>query len=328
MSKATPLVTIFGGSGFIGRYVANRMAQAGWRVRVAVRRPNEAMYVKTYGTVGQVEPILANIRDEDSTREAIAGADVVINCTGIFFEVSKQKFNAVHVDGSARVARIATDEGVKQLVHLSSLGADSESDSKYLQSKANGEQAVLANFPSAAILRPSAVFGTEDKFLNRIAGFSRFTPVLPVIGAHTKFQPVFVGDIAKAVEVAITNSAAGIFELGGPEVATMRELTEITMDVVQRKRFLVNAPFWIVGIKAWFFDMGAAMLGGLFPALITRDQVKFLRHDNVVADSAKTFTDLDIKPTTMEAVLENYLYCYRPNGQYTAITDSGKNLNV
>ncbi len=328
MSNATPLVTIFGGSGFIGRYVANRMAQSGWRVRVAVRRPNEAMHVKTYGIVGQVEPILANIRDEDSTRKAIAGADVVINCVGIFFEVAKQKFDAVHVDGAARIARIATEEGVKQLVHLSSLGANSESNSEYLQSKAEGEQAVLTSFPSATILRPSAVFGTEDKFLNRIAGFSLITPVMPVIGAQTKFQPVFVGDVAKAVEAAIANTATGTFELGGPEVKTMRELTEITMDVVHRKRFLVNAPFWIVGIKAWFFDMGAAMLGGLFPALITRDQVKFLRHDNIVADGVKTFADLGVTPTAMEAVLEDYLYCYRPNGQYTAITDSGKNLKA
>lgn len=328
MSNSTPLVTIFGGSGFLGRYVANRMAQAGWRVRVAVRRPNEAMYVKTYGVVGQVEPILANIRDDDSTRSAVSGADVVINCTGIFFEVAKQKFDAVHVDGPARIARIATEEGVKQLVHLSSLGANSQSDSAYLQTKAEGEQAVLANFPTAVILRPSAVFGTEDKFLNRIASFSRFTPVMPVIGAHTKFQPVFVGDVAKAVEAAIENSAAGIFELGGPEVKTMRELTEITMNVVHRKRFFINAPFWIVGIKAWFFDMGAAALGGLFPAIITRDQVEFLRHDNIVADDTKSFADLGVVPTAMDAVLDDYLYCYRPNGQYTAITDSGKNLNA
>lgn len=324
MTNTTPLVTIFGGSGFVGRYVANRMARAGWRVRVAVRRPNEAMYVKTYGTVGQVEPILANVRNEDSIKRAIAGADAVVNCVGILQENRHQKFDAVHIDAAGKVAELSWMAGIKNLVHLSAIGADADSDSEYNRSKAAGEIAVLDGFLTAAILRPSVIVGREDKFLNRLASLSMVSPIMPIVGADSKFQPVYVDDVAAAVESAIMNNAKGIFELGGPEVLSLREITQTMLDTVNRKRVIVNLPFWVASVYGWGFDMVAKMTRGLFPAALTRDQVKQLRNDSVVQDDAKVFADLGITPTNMNAVLEDYLYCYRPSGQFTAITASSR----
>lgn len=329
MPNSMPLVTIFGGSGFVGRYIAQRMARAGWRVRVAVRRPNEAMFVQPYGDVGQVVPILANIRNADSTRRAIAGADAVINCVGILHEDSRQKFDVVQSEAAGRIARLATEAGVSKLVHLSALGADVNSKSAYVKSKADGEAAILRNFPSAVILRPSVVFGSEDKFFNRYAAISRLTPVIPLFGADTKFQPVYVDDIAAAAEQALTSDVtAGIYELGGPDVATTRELIANVMNVVHRKRLLVAVPMWFARMKAWGFDMVAKGTRGLIPAIISRDQLKMLQTDNVVSEGAKGFADLGIAPTPMSAVLDGYLYCYRPSGQYDVITDSGKNLKI
>lgn len=196
------LVTIYGGSGFVGRYIARRMAKAGWRIRVAVRRPNEALFVRPYGVVGQVEPVLCNIRDDASVAAAMAGADVVVNCVGILAEQGKNKFDAVQAEGATRVARIAAETGVGKMVHISAIGADAEADSAYATSKGDGEEGVLAHMPDAVILRPSIVFGPEDEFFNRFAGMTRISPVLPIAGAQTMFQPVYVDDVAKAAEVA------------------------------------------------------------------------------------------------------------------------------
>ena len=228
MSDPAPIVTIFGGSGFVGRYVTQRMARAGWRVRVAVRRPNEALFVRTYGVVGQVEPMQANIRDDASTRRAIAGAEAVINCVGILVETGQQAFDAVQTEGAGRIARIAAEEGVRRLVHISAIGADPESDSLYGRSKAEGEAAVSAAFPSAVILRPSIVFGVEDAFFNRFARMARLSPVVPVIGPDTRFQPVYVDDVAAAAAGRRDRATwrPGVYELGGPEVATFRELMQ------------------------------------------------------------------------------------------------------
>ncbi|MFQ5439731.1 MAG: complex I NDUFA9 subunit family protein, partial [Paracoccaceae bacterium] len=200
MSGLRKTVVIFGGSGFVGRYVARRMARLGWYVRVAVRRPNEALFVRTYGEVGQVEPVLANVRDEDSTRAAISGTDAVINCVGLMQESGKQNFEAVHVEAAGRIARLALSEGAAHLVHLSALSADEASESRYASSKARGEAAVKSAFPDAMILRPSVVFGFEDHFFNRFARLARYTLVLPLVGAETMFQPVYVGDVAGAAE--------------------------------------------------------------------------------------------------------------------------------
>lgn len=329
MTSTTPLVTIFGGSGFLGRYIALRMARAGWRVRVAVRRPNEAMFVQPYGEVGQVVPILANIRDAASTRRAIAGADAVINCVGIMHENKHQKFDVVQAEAATRLARLSAEEGVSKLVHVSALAADENSESVYASSKAHGEAGVLRHFPSAVILRPSVLFGTEDRFFNRFAEYSRLTPIMPLFGADTKFQPVYVDDVAAAAEMALTGTvAAGIYELGGPEVATMRELVAKTMTEVRRHRGLLAVPMWIAKMKAWGFDMIAKATGGLIPAMISRDQLKMLQVDNVVSEGAAGFADLGITPTPMDRVLGEYLYRLRASGQYALITESGKNLNA
>ena len=202
------LVTIYGGSGFIGRYIARRMAKEGWRVRVAVRRPNEAIFVRPYGVVGQVEPVFCNIRDDASVRAVMQGADAVVNCVGVLNEVGKNGFDAVQAEGAGRIARIAAELGVGQLVQLSAIGADADSASAYARSKAEGEAAVRRAFPEAVILRPSVVFGSEDQFFNRFAAMTRFGPLLPVVGAETKFQPVYVDDVAQAAVKAVLGEAA------------------------------------------------------------------------------------------------------------------------
>jgi uncharacterized protein YbjT (DUF2867 family) len=325
MSK---LVTIFGGSGFVGRYVARRMAKEGWRVRVAVRRPNEALFVKPYGVPGQVEPVLCNIRDDASVRAVTKGADAVVNCVGILNRSGKNTFEAVQAEGAGRVARIAAAEGVGRLVHVSAIGADAASPSDYARSKAKGEAAVLAAFPGAVILRPSIMFGTEDGFFNRFAAMTRMGPILPVVGAETRFQVVYVDDVAQAAVKGVLGQAApGMYELGGPEVDTFRGLMVRMLTVIKRRRAIVNVPFFVARIMAFGFDMVQAVTLGLIEnKMITRDQVKNLAQDNVVSPEAKGFADLGITPTAMEAVLPEYLWRYRPSGQYAAIKESAKNL--
>jgi NADH dehydrogenase len=322
------LVTIYGGSGFVGRYIARRMAKEGWRVRVAVRRPNDALFVKPYGVVGQVEPVACNIRDDASVRAAMQGADAVVNCVGILNKAGKNTFESVQASGAARIARIAAEEGVGQLVHLSAIGADAGSASEYQQTKAAGEAAVLAAFPGAVILRPSIIFGNEDGFFNRFAAMTRFSPVLPVVGAATQFQPVHVDDVAQAAVKGITGAAApGIYELGGPEVATFRELMQRMLTEIRRRRLIVNIPFFAASIMGGVLDMVQTLTLGLFNnGMITRDQVRNLRADNVVAPGAKGFADLGITPMAMGPVLPEYLWRYRPSGQYAAIKESAKNL--
>ena len=325
MSK---LVTIIGGSGFVGRYIARRMAKEGWRVRVAVRRPNEALFVKPYGTPGQVEPVACNIRDDASVRSVLAGADAVVNCVGVLNGVGKNTFDAVQAEGAGRVARIAASLGIARLVQISAIGADAQSDSDYARTKGEGEAAVLAAFPSAVILRPSIIFGTEDQFFNRFAAMTRMGPILPVVGANTRFQPVHVDDVAQAaVRGAIGAAAPGVYELGGPEVDTFRGLMGRMLKVIQRRRAVVNMPFFVARIMGFAFDMIQAVTLGLIEnKMITRDQVKNLARDNVVSLGAKGLADLGITPTAMEAVLPEYLWRYRASGQYAAIKDSAKNL--
>ena len=320
MSDLAPLATVFGGSGFVGRYVTQRLARAGWRVRVAVRRPNEALFVRPYGVVGQVEPVQANIRDEASTRRAIAGAAVVVNCVGILVEEGRQRFDAVQDEGAGRVARIAAEEGVERLVHISAIGADPAGPSAYARSKAAGEAAVQAAFPTAVILRPSIVFGPEDGFFNRIAGLAQMLPVVPVFGPETRFQPVYVDDVAAATVAAATGEVrSGIYELGGPEVASFRELAGEVLHLIERRRMVVAVPWPIARLKARFFDfVQRASFGIVTNRLITADQVLMLQRDNVVAEGARGFADLGIVPTPMEAVLESYLYAYRRHGQFRA----------
>ncbi len=325
MSK---LVTIVGGSGFVGRYIARRMAKEGWRVRVAVRRPNEALFVRPYGSPGQVEPVACNIRDDASVRAAVHGAHAVVNCVGILNRSGKNTFGAVQADGAGRIARIAASEGVQALVHLSAIGADAGSDSDYAQSKAEGEAAILAAFPRAVILRPSIIFGTEDGFFNRFAAMSRMGPVLPVVGADTRFQPVYVDDVAQAAVKGVLGQAApGIYELGGPDVDTFRGLMGRMLAVIQRRRAVVNVPFFMARIMGFGFDaLQAVTLGLIENKMITQDQVKNLARDNVVSPTALGFADLGIAPVGMDAVIPEYLWRYRPSGQFAAIKGSAKNL--
>jgi NADH dehydrogenase len=306
------------------------MARAGWRVRVAVRRPNEANFVRPYGVVGQVEPIQANIRDEASTRAAIAGASAVINCTGILSEAGKQTFEALLAEGPARIARISAEQGVARLVHVSAIGADPKSDSHYAAAKGRGEAAVREAFPAAVVLRPSIVFGADDSFFNRFGAMARILPVLPLVGPETRFQPVYVKDVADAaVAAAPPDAAPGVYELGGPEVATFRALMQRLLRIVQRRRLLVTLPFWLARINAWVFNLAPRLTRGLVVnKLLTPDQVRLLAHDNVVSPGARGLADLGVAPTAMDAILESYLYVYRPHGQFDAMTDSAKNLRA
>ena len=325
----TKLVTIFGGSGFVGRYIARRMAREGWRVRVAVRRPTDANFVRTFGVVGQVEPVFANIRDDDSVRAAIHGADAVVNCVGILSERGRNKFDAVQNEGAGRVARIATEESVKTFVQMSAIGADSEGKSTYARTKGLGEEAALSGFPNAIILRPSIIFGPEDEFFNRFAKMTRFGYVLPVVGASTRFQPVYVDDVARAaVKGVLGEVEPGIYELGGPDVRTFRQLMQQMLEVIRRRRLIFNVPFWIASIMATVLDGVQTVTGGLIHnGMLTRDQVRNLRKDNVVSDTRMGLPELGIDAVGTDAVLDEYLWPFRPSGQYAKIKESAQHLS-
>lgn len=325
MSK---LVTIYGGSGFVGRYIARRMAKEGWRVRVAVRRPNEAMYVKPYGVPGQVEPVLCNIRDDASVAAVMEGADAVVNCVGVLNGLGKNTFEAVHAEGAERVARISAEQGIGRLVHISAIGADENSPSEYAQTKAAGEAAVLSHRSDAVILRPSVIFGTEDEFFNRFATMARMAPILPIAAGSTKFQPVFVDDVAKAAVVGILGEAeAGTYELGGPEVKSFSALMKQMLEVIHRRALVISLPGFAAGLMAFGFDLVQKVSCQLIAnKMLTRDQLNSLKSDNVVADNAKTFADLGIAPVALASVLPDYLWKFRPSGQYDEMVGSARNL--
>lgn len=324
MSK---LVTIYGGSGFVGRYIARRMAKEGWRVRVAVRRPNEAIFVRPYGVAGQVEPVQCNITDDASTAAAMDGADAVVNCVGVLSEVGRNRFDTIHIEGASRIARLAAERGISDMVHISAIGADPDGESLYAQTKGRGEAAVLAFMPNAMILRPSIIFGAEDQFFNRFAAMTRMGPVLPLVGAGTRFQPVYVDDVAQAAVMGVCGQAHGIYELGGPDIASFRELMQIMLGVIRRRRLVLGLPMFAGQGMALAFDLlQTATFGLLKNGMITRDQVKSLSHDNVVGSAVATFADLKISPKAMAAVLPDYLWRFRPSGQYDAIKDSAKSL--
>lgn len=315
MTDTAPIVTVIGGSGFIGRYIAQAMAHRGWRVRVACRRPNEAVFVRTYGVVGQVEPIQCNVRDDASLAKVIEGADAVIYSVGVLAQAGKNTFQAVQAEGPERAARIAAAAGVKRFVLISAIGADPQSSSEYARTKAAGEANVLAHCPEAIILRPSIVFGTEDQFFNRFASMARLSPVIPIIGADTRFQPVWVQDVADAAAKALADEVApGTYELGGPNVYTFRELIQLMLRTIRRRRLIANIPFGIGRLQG-------KVLGLLPNPPLTEDQVKLLARDNVVAEGAKGFSDIGIEPEAPEAIIEAYLVPFRPEGQYTQLRD-------
>lgn len=324
------VVTIFGGSGFVGRYVVQALARRGAQIRVVCRRPEEALACKPMGDVGQIVPVAANIRDEASIAAALRGSDVVVNLVGVLYERGRQTFDAVHHQGAAAIARQAAAAGVRQLVQISAIGADSGSDSVYARSKGQGEDAVREAFPGAIILRPSIVFGPEDDFFNRFAAMTPFSLALPLIGGgHTRFQPVYVCDIAAAVARVIGDQSCDgrTFELGGPRVYSFRELLATILAVIRRKRLLVPVPFRVANVLAAAIEFGLALPAMIVPAFVpapplTRDQVRLLHHDNVVGDGAEGFAALGIETTGLDAILPAYLARYRrAGGHFTPATD-------
>jgi len=318
-------VTIFGGSGFVGRYITRRLAKDGWRIRIAVRRPNEAIFLKPYGHVGQVEPVFCNIRDDASVRAVLVGSDAVVNCVGILQANGANTFGAVQAEGAGRIARLAAEAGATRLVHLSAIGADLQSVSAYGRTKAEGEAAILAAFPQAVILRPSIIFGAEDQFFNRFADMARRMPVLPLVHGNTKFQPVHVDDVARAAVAGLSGAAPGIYELGGPMAEDFRTLMQQMLTVIMRDRRLVDLPVGLAGIMAAALDGVQKISGGLISnSTLTRDQLKMLGQDNVVSPGARGFAELGIKPSSFEAVIPEYLWPFRPNGQYARMRQAGK----
>lgn len=311
------LVTVFGGSGFIGTQVVRALAKQGLRVRVAVRQPHIAYDMRLMGDVGQVDVVQANIRNEASVRRAVEGAQGVINLVGILYETGRQKFEAVHVEGARNVAAIAREAGVGRLIHMSALGADPASSSKYFASKAAGEAAVREAFPDAVIVRPSFAFGPGDDFFNKFATMATISPALPLVGGgRTRCQPVFVADLAKALAAAVISpEAAGrTYELGGPTVMTMREVMEVVLEQTDRRRALVPLPFGVASVIGKLCAP-IALFTPVAPPL-TGDQVEMLKVDNVTTPGAPGLAELGITPTPVEAITPTYLYRFRRGGQF------------
>jgi uncharacterized protein YbjT (DUF2867 family) len=315
--RMAKLATVFGGSGFVGRHVVRALAKRGWRVRPAVRRPDLAGHLQPMGSVGQIMPVQANLRYPDSVMRAVEGADAVVNLVGILFETGKQRFDAVQAEGARAIAMAARQAGVSNVVQMSAIGADAASPAVYARSKAAGEAAMLAEVPSAVVMRPSIVFGPEDNFFNQFAGLARMLPALPLIGGgETKFQPVFVGDVAEAVALALEGKArpGAAYELGGPAVVSFREILEYILKETGRSRALLPIPFPIAELQGRFME--------LLPMrpLLTRDQVLMLKTDNVVSATAdaegRTLAGLGIAPESVEAVVPTYLYRFRKAGQF------------
>jgi uncharacterized protein YbjT (DUF2867 family) len=318
-SDLDKLVTVFGGSGFLGRHVVRALCKRGYRVRVAVRRPDLAGHLQPLGRVGQIHAVATNLRYPASVEAAARDADIVINLVGILFEGGRQRFDSVHTFGAEAVALAAAAYGAR-LIHVSAIGADPDAPSHYARSKAMGEKLALAAMPSATILRPSILFGPEDNFFNKFAALARMAPALPLIGGgDTRFQPVFAGDVAAAIVAAIDRPQTGgsIYELGGLEVATFKALMEFVLATIERRRLLVPIPFGLTRAMAYFLQLASVV--GLAP-MLTQDQVELLRSDNVVSAQAaaagRTLAGLGVEPVSFRAVVPTYLWRFRKSGQF------------
>jgi uncharacterized protein YbjT (DUF2867 family) len=320
---ASDVIVVFGGSGFVGRYVVRALAKAGKRVRVAIRRPHLAVDLRVMGDVGQIQLVQANVRNADSVARALEGADGVVNLVGILFEKGKQTFDSTQGEGANTVATAAAAAGIARYVHMSAIGADAASKSNYGRTKGEAEAAVLAAVPSATILRPSIVFGPEDDFFNRFAAMARITPALPLIGGGgTKFQPVYVGDVAQAVLKSL-DIGGGTFELGGPRIYSFKELLAYIIAQIERPRFLAPLPFFMAQIMGNVMDAVFRLNPFAGPPL-TGDQVKMLKSDNVVAAGAKGFADLGIQDLeSVESIVPSYLVRFKPYGQFQARGKAG-----
>jgi len=315
MDPENTIVTIFGGSGFIGRHLVRALAKRGYRLCVAVRRPDLAGYLQPLGRVGQIYPVQANVRYPDSVEAAVREASIVVNLVGVLYQRGKQRFEALQAEAPGTIARAAARVGAR-MIHVSAIGADLESPSLYAQTKARGEEAVLAATRWATIFRPSIVFGPEDDFFNRFAAMARLSPILPLIGGgRTLFQPVFVGDVARAIAKAVEGETrpTTIYELGGPEIKTFKELLQFVLATTGRRRWLVPLPFAVAQFQAQFLAL-------LPKPPLTPDQVRLLRFDNVVSTAAihegRTLQGLGIEPSTMEAIVPSYLWRFRKTGQF------------
>jgi uncharacterized protein YbjT (DUF2867 family) len=321
------IITVFGGSGFVGRHLVRALAKRGWRIRVASRRPDLAFHLQPSGRVGQIHAVQANLRYPDSVAAALKGSEAAVNLVGILTPSGPQQFDEVHSAGAATVARTSREAGVKTFVHMSAIGADPASESAYARSKASGEQAVLEQFPDASIVRASVIFGPEDQFFNRFATLARFSPALPLIGGgETSLQPVYVGDVAEAVCRLLDGEgqAGATYELGGPEVKTLREVMEYVCDVIGRKRLLAPLPYPAARLMAWGTEIANSLSLGLLPRelLTTRDQIELLKTSNLVSPAAigegRTLEGLGIRPTAIESIVPGYLYRFRKTGQFEA----------
>ncbi len=318
------LVTVFGGSGFVGRHVVRALIKRDWRVRVAVRRPDLAFHLQPIGRVGQIQAVQANLRYPASVAAALQGADAAINLAGIMYPQGRQNFEAVHVFGARAVARAVAAAGIEHFAHMSALGAEVSSDSLYSNSKARGEEAVKELAPQATIVRPSFIFGPEDTFFNRHATIARLMPILPVIGEKTRFQPVFAGDVAEVFAKAVSGEikAGTTYELGGPEVKTSRDILEFVCAATGRKRLLMPLSAGVAGLIARVTEIGKTVSLGLLPDtfMLTADQVKLLQHDNLVSAQAvaegRTLEGLGLQATSIESVVPAYLVRFRKTGQF------------
>ncbi|MHC2106178.1 complex I NDUFA9 subunit family protein [Methylobacterium sp. CM6246] len=322
------LVTIFGGSGFLGRHVVRALAKRGYRIRVAVRRPDLALFLQPLGKVNQIVAVQANLRYPESVARAAERSDVVINLVGILQETGSQSFARLQVEGAGEIARAAARQGAR-MIHVSAIGADPASPSHYARTKAEGEARIFAACPDAVVFRPSLVFGPGDSFFNRFAGLARALPVLPLAGGQSRFQPVFVGDVAEAIARAVDGAVPGgkVYELGGPEVATLEHLVRYMLKTIQRKRAVVDLPLPVAKLQARFLEVAHTLTFGLLPdsLKLTRDQVILLQNDNVVSEAAKaegrTIEALGISPTAAEAVVPGYLWPFRKAGQFATDRD-------
>jgi uncharacterized protein YbjT (DUF2867 family) len=319
------IVTVFGGSGFVGRNLVRALARDGWRVRVATRRPDLAYKLQPLGRVGQIHAVQANVRYPESLAAAVHGAEAVVNLVGILAPWGKQTFDSVQTEGAGTVAKAAQAAGITNILHVSAIGADVNSASAYARSKALGEAAVLAATPSAKILRPSVIFGPEDQFFNRFAAMAQKMPVLPLIGGgQTHLQPVYVGDVAEAGARLLRGAGAegAVYELGGPAIKTLREIMEFVLATIHRERPLVALPFGIAGTIGGVTETLNKLLLGLIPTefSVTRDQVELLRADNIVSQQAiaegRTLAGLGLTPESVESIVPTYLYRYRKSGQF------------
>lgn len=326
MTRTNRLVTIFGGSGFLGRHVARELARHGWRIRIATRRPDLAFHTQPSGRVGQINAVQANLRYPDSILPALRNADAVVNLVAILREQGGQSFDVVNHLGAKAVAEAAKTAGIETFVHVSALGADSASPSRYAQSKAAGEAAVLQALPDAIILRPSVVFGPEDQFFNRFAAMARLMPVLPLIGGgKTKLQPVYVGDVAAAIALALDGKATSgaPYELGGPQVVSLAEVIRFVLQVTERKRLLVPLPFGLASLLGGITELAMKASFGFFPEVfaLTRDEVALLRRDNIVSDEARlaqrTLESFGITSESFQSQVPTYITRYRKTGGFT-----------